>query len=582
MRQAFEGARAPALAPLPDGLHPRCVDGAARARASTRCYAHQAEALRRGAGRARRRHDRHRVGQVVVLQPADARRRCARDPKARALYLYPTKALAQDQARAIAAFRLGRHVRPAIYDGDTKREERAAIRKRSNLVLTNPDMLHMGILPNHAAWGDFFANLAVVVVDEAHVYRGVFGSHVGNVLRRLRRVAAAYGDEPRFLLASATIANPVELAERPDRAGRTSRTSTATARRARARADRDVEPAGDRRGAADAAQRAGRGGRACVTELVRRAARGRSASSSRARASSWWPSSIADQLADAHPALRDRVAPYRAGYTPQQRRELEARLVSGDLLRRRDHRRAGARHRHRRAGRRGRRDVPGDGRVAAADVGPRRAPRPRAGGLRRRRGRAGPVLLPPPRRVPRPARSRRRSSTTRTSRSTTRTCSAPRTRGRSTPTRRRRSSGPRVRAHCEHLVGGGRAGRARRARSRCAGPRTTRPRACRCARARPTRSRSSTSSQGEMLGSVDAARAFSTVHDGAVYLHMGRSYSVGELDLHGRRALVEPFTRQLVHAAQEGDRHAHRAAARPPRDDGRDAVASGWSASPRR
>ena len=105
-------------------------------------------------------------------------------------------------------------MRPAIYDGDTRREERAAIRRRSNLILTNPDMLHVGVLPNHAAWGDFFANLAAVVVDEAHVYRGVFGSHVANVLRRLRRVAAAYGTEPRFLLASATIANPVELAER--------------------------------------------------------------------------------------------------------------------------------------------------------------------------------------------------------------------------------------------------------------------------------------------------------------------------------------------------------------------------------
>ena len=105
-------------------------------------------------------------------------------------------------------------MRPAIYDGDTKREERLAIRRRSNLVLTNPDMLHVGILPNHAAWADFFANLAVVVVDEAHVYRGVFGAHVGNVLRRLRRVAAAYATTPRFLLASATIANPVELAER--------------------------------------------------------------------------------------------------------------------------------------------------------------------------------------------------------------------------------------------------------------------------------------------------------------------------------------------------------------------------------
>ncbi len=105
-------------------------------------------------------------------------------------------------------------MRPAIYDGDTPREARAQIRRRANVVLTNPDMLHVGILPNHAAWADLFANLAVVVVDEAHVYRGVFGSHVANVLRRLRRIAAAYGTEPRFLLASATIANPVELAER--------------------------------------------------------------------------------------------------------------------------------------------------------------------------------------------------------------------------------------------------------------------------------------------------------------------------------------------------------------------------------
>src|SRR5260221_487853 len=128
--------------------------------------------------------------------------------------LYYLKSLAQDQARALARFGLTDRVRPAIYDGDTPREARADIRKRANVVLTNPDMLHVGILPNHAAWADLFANLAVVVVDEAHVYRGVFGSHVANVLRRLRRIAAAYGTEPRFILASATIANPLELAAR--------------------------------------------------------------------------------------------------------------------------------------------------------------------------------------------------------------------------------------------------------------------------------------------------------------------------------------------------------------------------------
>ena len=137
----------------------------------------------------------------------------AKQPKARAVYLYPTKALAQDQARALAELRPP-GLREAIYDGDTPREERAAIRRKANLILTNPDMLHVGILPNHKSWGDMFANLEWVVVDEAHTYRGVFGSHVANVLRRLRRVAALYGSEPRFVMASATIANPGELAER--------------------------------------------------------------------------------------------------------------------------------------------------------------------------------------------------------------------------------------------------------------------------------------------------------------------------------------------------------------------------------
>src|SRR5260221_734036 len=110
----------------------------------------------------------------------------ARDSKRRALYLYPTKALAQDQARKLAALRPP-GLRGAIYDGDQPREERPAIRRRNNLVLTNPDMLHVGLLPHHNGWGDFLANLGWVVVDEAHTYPGVFGSHVANVLRRLRR-----------------------------------------------------------------------------------------------------------------------------------------------------------------------------------------------------------------------------------------------------------------------------------------------------------------------------------------------------------------------------------------------------------
>src|SRR6201999_3472611 len=122
-------------------------------------------------------------------------------------------ALAQARARNLPRLR-PRAWGEAIYDGATPREERPTIRRKSNLILTNPDMLHVGVLPNHRQWGDFFTNLEWVVVDEAHPYRGVFGSHVANVLRRLRRVARLYGSDPRFLLASATIANPEKLAER--------------------------------------------------------------------------------------------------------------------------------------------------------------------------------------------------------------------------------------------------------------------------------------------------------------------------------------------------------------------------------
>src|SRR5215203_4060005 len=198
-------------APIPEELHPTVIE-ALHDKGIDSLWSHQAEAI----------HAAWAGPTIVTTGTASGKSLCfqlptldvlCRDAKARALYLYPSKALAQDQARALHAFGIDR-VRQAFYDGDTPREQRAAIRRRANVVLTNADMLHVGILPNHRAWADFFANLAVVVVDEAHVYRGVFGSHVANVLRRLRRVADAYGTAPRLLLASATIANPAELAER--------------------------------------------------------------------------------------------------------------------------------------------------------------------------------------------------------------------------------------------------------------------------------------------------------------------------------------------------------------------------------
>jgi DEAD/DEAH box helicase domain-containing protein len=204
----FYGAREARLVFPSDQIGPtvrRALDNAGL----NQIYLHQAEALEKA----------FEGPMIVTTGTASGKSLCFQlptlqvlgsDPRARALYIYPTKALAQDQARSLHRFGV---LKPAIYDGDTPRAERAAIRKRSNVVLTNPDMLHVGILPHHHAWDELLSNLAFVVLDEAHTYRGVFGSHVANVLRRLRRAAAIHGTAPRFLLASATIANPLELAE---------------------------------------------------------------------------------------------------------------------------------------------------------------------------------------------------------------------------------------------------------------------------------------------------------------------------------------------------------------------------------
>ncbi len=137
-----------------------------------------------------------------------------RNPESRALYLFPTKALAQDQLSTLANLKPETwNLKPAIYDGDTPQSSRPAIRKNARIVLSNPDMLHTGILPHHSNWSDFLSNLKFIVIDEAHTYRGVFGSHVANVIRRLKRVANFYGAHPQFILASATIGNPKQLAE---------------------------------------------------------------------------------------------------------------------------------------------------------------------------------------------------------------------------------------------------------------------------------------------------------------------------------------------------------------------------------
>ncbi|MDQ2981316.1 MAG: DEAD/DEAH box helicase [Actinomycetota bacterium] len=246
----------------------------------------------------------------------------AEEPKQRALYLYPTKALAQDQVRSLSELKVKR-VRAAIYDGDTESERRWQIRKWANLILTNPDMLHIGVLPHHDRWGDVLSNLRYVVVDEAHVYRGVFGSHVGNVLRRLRRLARVYGADPQFLLASATIGNPGELAR-----SLVGLDFTVIGDDGAPKAERTValwnpplldEELGLRGSALAEASK-------LMADLVERGLRTLVFAKSR-RAAELIHKFTAERLGDA-----SALSPYRAGYTPAQRREIEHRLFAGELL----------------------------------------------------------------------------------------------------------------------------------------------------------------------------------------------------------------------------------------------------------
>jgi DEAD/DEAH box helicase domain-containing protein len=316
-----ESAREALLAPLPEELHPR-VREALASQGVEALWAHQAEAWEAA------QRGEHLIvttgtasGKTLAfnLPVLDA---LAREPKRRALYLYPTKALAQDQLRALGAFRLPK-LRAAIYDGDTAAERRWQVRKWANLILSNPDMLHVGVLPHHDRWGDVLSNLAYVIVDEAHVYRGVFGSHVANVLRRLRRLARVYGADPQFLLASATIANPGELGARL-----LGVETTVVGDDAAPRAERTValwnppltdEELGLRGSALGEASK-------LMADLVSRGLRTLCFAKSR-RAAELIHRFTADRLGD-----DSLLSPYRAGYTPAQRREIERRLLEGELL----------------------------------------------------------------------------------------------------------------------------------------------------------------------------------------------------------------------------------------------------------
>jgi DEAD/DEAH box helicase domain-containing protein len=516
---------------VPDDLSP-AVTSALRQRGIDALYEHQEQALRSAFD-----------GPTIVTSgTASGKSLCFQlptlevlvsDPTARALYLYPTKALAQDQARALQAFGLKRQLRPAIYDGDTPRQERPAIRKRSNLVITNPDMLHVGILPHHTQWADLFANLAFVVIDEAHVYRGVFGSHVANVLRRLRRAAEFYGTSPRFLLASATIANPVELAQGLTGLPDINLIDSDTAPRAERRVAMWNPPLLDEqlgvRGSAlaEAAE--------LLSELVEAGARTICFMKSRKGVEL-----ILRQAADRLPAeLADRLAPYRAGYTSVQRHDIERRLVEGELL--------GV--------------VATDALELGIDIGQLDAaicvtfPGTVASlrqmwGRAGRRGRGLAVYIAgedaldqffarhPDEFLSRPVEAAIIDPASPEIRDEHLVCAA--------------HEAPLTEADAE-LFGADVLDRASRLaeqgllRERATGFVPRRPDDYPAARTALRSASADTfvlidATSGELLGTVEASRAFSTVHDGAVYLHMGRSYMVLELDLRGRRAVLEPFS----------------------------------------
>jgi DEAD/DEAH box helicase domain-containing protein len=316
-------ARSPDPGPLPEDV-PDLVRDRLRLIGVTGLYEHQRAAI-----------DLLRRGRDVIVATGTASGKtlvynltfasaAVTDPKRTALYLFPTKALARDQLRQIRELKLPQ-VRAAVYDGDTPRDERPVIRRNANLVLSNPDMLHASILPDHARWADFLLRLSLVVVDEAHVARGVFGSHVAHVLRRLRRLVTHYGGDPRFVLASATVGNPAELAQRlvglPFEAVTEDRSPSGERLFALLNPPVIDEESGARRSALTEA-----------SQLVARMAEAgvKSIGFTRSRRAAELLAEFARRELDAE--LRPRVKSYRAGYLAEDRRELERQLANDELI----------------------------------------------------------------------------------------------------------------------------------------------------------------------------------------------------------------------------------------------------------
>ncbi len=311
---------------LSDSLHDRLSE-----RGLLPLYRHQAEAINHAC---RGQHV------MVATSSASGKTLCYNvpvlealltTPESRALYLFPTKALAQDQLRSLRELcypDLATTTDFSTFDGDTPYIERADIRKQARIVLTNPDMLHIGILPNHQQWSRLLRNLRFVVVDEAHIYRGVFGSHLAGILRRLRRLCHLYGSEPQFICSSATVANPAEHAERL-----TGLPFVVV--------DNDGSPHGGKEfvfwdppiidPVRSTRRSANTEATNLFTELLQQGIRSLTFARTR-RLTEIIYSYSRDRLATADPVLAGRIKPYRAGYLPEERRQIEQELFNGQLL----------------------------------------------------------------------------------------------------------------------------------------------------------------------------------------------------------------------------------------------------------
>ncbi|HEX7714172.1 MAG TPA: DEAD/DEAH box helicase [Bacillota bacterium] len=315
----------------PDPPLPAELSGLLKHLGIERLYSHQAEAI-----------NEIRAGHhtVIVTGTASGKSLCflipvleryLANPQARALFLYPTKALAQDQLKNIARLiepLAGPKPLAGTYDGDTTTNARKTLRDKANLILTNPEMLHQGILPKHPGWSEFLGNLQYVILDEIHTYRGVFGSNVANVIRRLRRICRHYGSDPVFIGTSATVNNPLEHAEK-------------LLGVKMSLVDQDGAPKGkkyfvfwnppyldatksERRSANSEAAR-------LMVELIRE--RIPTITFTKARVvTELIYRYVQDQLQTVSPSLAKKVRAYRGGYLPEERREIERQLFSGELL----------------------------------------------------------------------------------------------------------------------------------------------------------------------------------------------------------------------------------------------------------